>query len=65
MAMLACERRRRKRHLLLVLAYPLYSMYLALVPRTLGYLNYFSILFFKRKIVEDGYNPQFKRPRFN
>ena len=64
LVLLVCERRRRRRYLLLVLLYPLYSMYLALVPRTLGYLNYFSLLLFRRKILEDGYNSALKQPMF-
>jgi hypothetical protein len=60
--LLACERRRRKRYLLLALAYPLYGLYLALVPKTLGYLNYLSLVLFKRKLLEDGYNSALRQP---
>jgi len=49
------ERRRRDRYLFILPIFPFYVLYINLVPRTLGFLNFFSILFFKKKVVEDGY----------
>ncbi len=49
------ERRRRDRYIYLLPLYPFYVLYLGLVPRTLGYLNFISLKIFKRKVVEDGY----------
>lgn len=55
LALLASERRRRRRYILLMFVYPFYGLYLAVVPKTLGYLNYLSLVIFRRKIIEDGY----------
>jgi len=51
----AVERRRRDRYLFILLVFPFYSLYMSLVPRTLGFLNYISIKTLGIKLVEDGY----------
>jgi len=51
----AVERRRRGRYAFILLLFPFYSLYMSLVPRTLGFLNYISIKTLGIKLVEDGY----------
>lgn len=53
--LLIVERRRRDRYITILPIFPFYVLYINLVPRTLGFLNFFSMLFFKKKIIEDGY----------
>ena len=53
--LLASERRRRGRYKYTVFFYPFYSLYLSIVPKTLGYLNYVTLALFRRKIIQDGY----------
>lgn len=49
------ERRRRGRYIFILLLFPFYSLYMGLVPRTLGFLNYITIKTMGFKLVEDGY----------
>lgn len=49
------ERRRRDRYVNVVFMFPFYALYINLIPRTLGFLNYLTLRGTGRKLVDDGY----------
>ncbi|MDD5773748.1 MAG: glycosyltransferase family 2 protein [bacterium] len=53
--LISVERRRRNKYYYILPLFPFYSLYMGLVPKTLGFLNFITIKIFGVKVVEDGY----------
>ncbi len=53
--LISIEKRRRNKYYFVLLLFPFYSLYMGLIPRTLGFLNFIFLKIFGVKLIEDGY----------